>query len=259
MNERNLNIVRSVLSRVDFAELFASQVKAQIDDSQAAGEPMVPLWADRVAFRLTERGTRELGAMPTFPKPERRSGVERAYRKAIKQLKRVRGKGRKLARLVKRLLSKKARKAAASRRARASRNAKGATRKPPKPKAYTYSYRRGGKPLLDTRTGYAGIHATDTKGKDEVIVSVTAPAYMVLQHRGFSTKGPNFVPLTLKAKREHAKGRDPKSEGLKKGEDYWMFWRGVRVPARPFAVLGPKYAKRFARTISLAMRAQTNG
>ena len=49
---------------------------------------------------------------------------------------------------------------------------------------------------------------------------------------GFTTRGPNYIPLTNKAKRKPP-GADPELFDLVQGHDYVMAWQGVTIPARP--------------------------
>ncbi len=99
------------------------------------------------------------------------------------------------------------------------------------------SYRKGGKPLRDNGflmasrfTKYAFVF----EGESTTIIVIASNAiYAGWQHSGFKTKGPNFIPLTLKARRRHVLHQNPFLEGLEYGVDYIMAWHGVDVPARP--------------------------
>jgi len=99
------------------------------------------------------------------------------------------------------------------------------------------SYRKGGQPLRDNGhlmgsffTKYAFVF--EAQGDALIVVASSAP-YAAWQHSGFKTKGPNFIPLTLKARRCHQLHQNPFLEGLEEGVDYIMAWGGVDVPARP--------------------------
>ena len=97
------------------------------------------------------------------------------------------------------------------------------------------SYRFGGSPLQDTGLLAASwfnkdLEVTDTSVKSRV---TSSQFYAVYHQHGFRTKGPNFIPLTLKARRGHQPGANPKTEGLAEGRDYVTAWKGVTVPARP--------------------------
>ncbi len=96
-------------------------------------------------------------------------------------------------------------------------------------------YRSGGKPLLDTRnTIYNRLHGkTQVEGRKARFI-LRGPLVAIYHNSGFETKGPNFIPLTRKARREHVPGADPASEKLVEGKDYIMAWAGVKVPRRRF-------------------------
>jgi phage gpG-like protein len=99
------------------------------------------------------------------------------------------------------------------------------------------SYRRGGNPLLDTgrlRASFFTKYNFVFEAEKAAVVVIASSAFYAKWHQtGFKTKGPNFIPLSLKAKREHERGVNPAHEGLEYGVDYVMAWRGVKVPARP--------------------------
>lgn len=274
--EEAFQIAMEALSNVAIEEIVLTQIKRQIDDSQANGKPMLPLWVDRVGFKIGPRGGASI-IHDQYKKPSKKA-LAKHYRRwkkkvarALVQLRAVRGKMKKVARLVARVFESDATRYARLFRASKSKfrakqardsfagpRAKKTVRRP-RPGDVYYSYRRGGKPLLDTRQGYAAVSTTAEGKLPELTVRVRAPAYMVYQHAGFTTKGPNFMPVSLLAKRIHQKGRNPRAEGLFKGKDFWIFRNGVTIPPRPFAKLGPKYMQRVAKTIARSMRANSNG
>lgn len=99
------------------------------------------------------------------------------------------------------------------------------------------SYRKGGQPLRDNGflaasffTKYAFVFEAEGAA---LIVAASNAIYAGWQQTGFKTKGPNFIPLTLQARRRHVLHANPFLEGLEEGVDYIMAWRGVDVPARP--------------------------
>lgn len=96
------------------------------------------------------------------------------------------------------------------------------------------SYRRGGKPLVDTGAGQASItYRVLPPAGGSVLIEIGSPLqYLQYQQEGFKTQGPNFIPLSLKAKK-HQTGANPRDEGLIPGVDYVIAWGGVTVPARP--------------------------
>ncbi len=97
------------------------------------------------------------------------------------------------------------------------------------------SYRRGGERLRDNgQLAKSFFKKSQTvEGKDLTCVVASSAFYAVYHQNGFKTTGPNFIPLTIKARRTHVKGNDPKLEGLEEGVDYIMAWKGVTVPESP--------------------------
>ncbi len=117
------------------------------------------------------------------------------------------------------------------------------------------SYRAGGKPLLDTRahvymTLNSGPPVMTANGAKFTLRGSLAAAF---HHHGFKTNGPNFIPLTLHARRTHRPGADPRHEGLIEGQDYIMMWKGVKVPARPIFRFAPEDKRDIAKTIMLKL------
>lgn len=95
------------------------------------------------------------------------------------------------------------------------------------------SYRRGGQPLRDTGRLSSSLTSTISDTPRGVTLTLVSPLpYAQAHQEGFETSGPNFIPLTQKAKRRHRKGADPAEEGLVRGVDYVMAWNGVSVPQR---------------------------
>lgn len=109
--------------------------------------------------------------------------------------------------------------------------------------------RAGGQPLRDT-----GKLASSLRSKSRVnetgveFALVPGVKYAEGHQTGYTTKGPNFIPLTAKAKR-HRKGVDPKDEGLVLGEDYIMAWGGVSVPQRKIFNTPPEDVRELADEI----------
>ena len=117
----------------------------------------------------------------------------------------------------------------------------------------------GGKPLLDTRQHiYNTLNGTRTRQGNTVLYTLRGSLAAVFHHNGFKTKGPNFIPLTLHARRTHRKGNDPRLEGLVKDVDYIMAWKGVDVPARPIFRIAPEDRRQIIRTIQVALRRRTS-
>ena len=99
------------------------------------------------------------------------------------------------------------------------------------------SYRNGEQPLRATGDLMRSIQAkAEQTGPARVSVTMQGFIYGIYHEKGFSTDGPNFIPLTRKGKRTHATGANPNTENLSRGKDYVMAWGGVDVPARPFLV-----------------------
>ncbi len=117
------------------------------------------------------------------------------------------------------------------------------------------SYRADGQPLLDTR-----VHIQDTlsdraeQTRDGVRYWLVGPLIAIYHQFGFTTKGPNFIPLTMKAKRTHVPGVNPDDEDLVDGEDYIIAWAGVTVPQRKIFNLPPENVAEFAAGVVDALR-----
>lgn len=101
-------------------------------------------------------------------------------------------------------------------------------------------YRNGGQPLRDTGHLMRSLNATATTGADGITVSVRGAGYGAYQNAGFSTTGPNFIPLTRKGARNYAGGTALVPGRLQQGKDYIMAWQGVTVPARNFVEPTPE-------------------
>ncbi len=121
-------------------------------------------------------------------------------------------------------------------------------------KVVTPSYRNNGQPLRNTSVLKESFFSRIRKiSGDKIITEIGTPLpYAIGQQLGMKTKGPNFIPLNRKAVRTHAKGMNPKDEGLILGKDYIMAWKGVNVPARPMIDYSNSENKR--AIISAAMK-----
>lgn len=87
-------------------------------------------------------------------------------------------------------------------------------------------HRRDGEPLRDSGTLYNSIRHTVSKTKRGASTTIGSPLiYGLYQQRGINTKGPNYIPLTLKAKKGWSKR-------LVRGWDYIIAPHGVKVPPR---------------------------
>lgn len=156
------------------------------------------------------------------------------------------------------------------------------------------SFRQGGQPLLDTRnTIYNHLNAQEIIGDNEIRITLRsggpAPEVALYHQNGFSTKGPNFIPLTIKARRNATKfaplmrkrsaiikeqKRASKTKGSNKahflqrlrsidteieragfieGETYIMAWKGVTVPQRKIFNLPPEDVAEIQRAVKKAL------
>jgi hypothetical protein len=116
-------------------------------------------------------------------------------------------------------------------------------------------YRVGGKPLIDTRTTiYDRLNGDFAVFTDALEFFLRGTLHALFHNDGFTTKGPNFIPFTLRARRIHRKGQDPALEGLEEGEDYIMAWAGVTVPARPIFRFAPEDREEIVFSVRLAVR-----
>jgi phage gpG-like protein len=116
------------------------------------------------------------------------------------------------------------------------------------------SYRNGGQPLRDTGNLQRSLSAKSSlDGPGRIGITIAGALYGLFHEQGFSTSGPNFIPLTRKGKRTHATGANPRSEGLLPGRDYIMARKGVTVPKRPFLVPTNAEWADIGRTIRLGL------
>lgn len=116
-------------------------------------------------------------------------------------------------------------------------------------------YRTGGQPLRDTGKLAGSLSARGAYSGGKIRLTMSGRKYGLYQDRGFKTNGPNYIPISMKGKRRHATGANPHSEGLKRGRDFVMRWKGVRVPARPFILPSREDMITLGRSIYLGLRA----
>jgi len=117
------------------------------------------------------------------------------------------------------------------------------------------SYRNGGQPLRDTGSLARSLGATCSGfGNSRLKIRMRGNKYGAYQDRGFTTRGPNYIPLSRKGARDHGTGQNPNAEGLLKGKDYLMAWKGVTVPARPFILPTREDMIDFGRSVYLGLR-----
>lgn len=116
------------------------------------------------------------------------------------------------------------------------------------------SYRAGGQPLRDTGRLLRSLTAkAKNSGTTRVTVTLRGEEYGIYHEKGFSTTGPNYIPLTKAGKRKHKTGSNPAEEGLTRGKDFTMAWNGVTVPKRPFLVPTDAEFAEIGRTIKIAL------
>ena len=158
--------------------------------------------------------------------------------------------------------------------------------------------RKGDKPLLDTRqTIYSHLNSIETVNQKQITIKLRSggpnPKVAQYHQHGFKTKGPNFIPLTVKARRNQtqfkplmkkrsailkaqkqaAKSKNKKNSfkgfttfiaklkaadaleaaGFVEGETYIMAWKGVTVPQRKIFNLPPEDVEEIKRTIKEAL------
>jgi hypothetical protein len=117
----------------------------------------------------------------------------------------------------------------------------------------------GGQPLRDTGFLVGNINGDGVKRANGLGIVIRGPRYGLYQDRGFKTKGPNYIPLTKKGRRGHATGANPNKEGLKRGKDFTMAWKGVTVPSRPFLLPTRADLRMLGKSIHMSLRAILKG
>lgn len=197
-------------------ELAVQQAKKRFEDSGDEGITWPDLWANNDA-RVSEAIARMAGGADSFA-----AYVAKELRLATKNYDKTLGKiesGQ--------LGGDKAAKAKNRARGRLERAKElQATGNP--------SYRKGGKPLLDTGALRSSISYVVTEDLYGVSVGVgPSVPYGRSQQEGFEKKGPVFIPLSVKAARL-PEGADPDSYELIPGIDYVTVRGPVHIPARPF-------------------------
>jgi hypothetical protein len=107
---------------------------------------------------------------------------------------------------------------------------------------------------------YGALNAVGSRaGRNKLRVTLRGPMYALYQDRGFSTSGPNYIPLTFKGKRKHGTGNNPNNEGLIRGKDYTMAWNGVTVPARPFLLPTRTEMRGIGKSIYMSLKSILKG
>ena len=126
----------------------------------------------------------------------------------------------------------------------------------------------GDQPLRDKGIGMNLLNATvaiEGKTLEITLRDGTPNDHLVPHQDGFTTKGPNFIPLTEKALVTHVPGNNPKDEGLRsvaewraegeqgKDPDYSMAWKGVTVPQRKVFNTPPEDEEEIMDAIQVAL------
>jgi phage gpG-like protein len=161
-----------------------------------------------------------------------------------------------------------------------------------KPKSAA-SFREGGTPLRDDGNLYRSLTSKIDGNDSRVVIRLVVPGAFrhALSHQnGFETKGPNFIPLTVRAKEAATKfaglvralsrakaevrrasgfgdaklflpaiNNERKAQerleaaGFVEGETYIMAWNGVKVPARKIFNLPPENVEELRDAIVAAL------
>ena len=137
------------------------------------------------------------------------------------------------------------------------RNAGDSTHEYPELWQHPKSYRRNGKPLMDTRMLYNGLKGQVIAAGDKIKVTLLDSVGYGIDHQtGFERKGPVPIALTRKAARLMKAGgiKSLDDTDLKEGKDYMIAWDGVKVPQRKIFNTPPENIKAFARNIGRAIK-----
>jgi hypothetical protein len=126
-------------------------------------------------------------------------------------------------------------------------------------------YRAGGTPLYDTGSMFQSLHAKLDSITDGVRMTLLGSAIAVLQHRGFSTTGPNYIPFDRAGVRGEWKDSKKKKKKKKKsrGGSYvindppgLVVAKGVTVPSRPILAMPSSAKQEVAIAIAHALGAR---
>lgn len=123
-------------------------------------------------------------------------------------------------------------------------------------------YRKGGQPLRDTGRLVQSLSSRLEATSTGCLLILKAIDYALAQHRGFKTSGPNFIPFTRKAVKQHAEKKRTK-RGKPSADVYpvtkpdgLVVGKGVTVPARPILVMTQNSKREVARAIARALGAR---
>lgn len=117
------------------------------------------------------------------------------------------------------------------------------------------SIRAGKTPLVDKGRLKRSLRAKTTFRAKQVWYKLSSrrPLIAAAHQKGFTTRGPNFIPLMRKAY-AHETGVDPLDEGLIRGRHYVIAQNGVTVPQRKIFNWPPEDERDFLRALSKALR-----
>jgi phage gpG-like protein len=97
----------------------------------------------------------------------------------------------------------------------------------------TPGYRNGGQPLRDTGRLANSVNARSERQTNGIRLVLRGLKYGLFQDMGFSTSGPNYIPLTKRGSRYNS-SKSARDAGMRPGQDFTGSKRGVTVPGRPF-------------------------
>lgn len=117
-------------------------------------------------------------------------------------------------------------------------------------------YRNSGKPLVGTGALARSLDSRVVPSPGGLTIELWGLPYGGYHDSGFSTNGPNYIPLTRKGSRGHATGANPSKEGLRRGWDYLLAMDGVTVPARPFLAPDSDDLDDLAATVCAVLKTQ---
>lgn len=102
--------------------------------------------------------------------------------------------------------------------------------------------RAGGRPLDDRgilKNSLYGRHERTSRGMSVSLAVGETGRYAVFHQAGFSTPGPNVIPLSFRARRFRTVAA-MRAAGLRRGTDYLVARRGVTVPQRKLYNMPPE-------------------
>lgn len=122
-------------------------------------------------------------------------------------------------------------------------------------------YRAGGTPLYDTGNLFNSLNGVTRPISEGAELVLQGSMIALLQSKGFSTKGPNWIPFSRRAMKQRAtmqksgKARASRSF-VTSNPDGLVVARGVTVPARPLFKWPSSARRQVARAIARAMKAR---